>query len=196
MGVEVHMRSLVVLVPLAVAVVVGALGCEPEIGGLCDPDPAKVAKAIDVKKGTNNLVQDVELDNCSEGFCLSSGGSRPFCTKKCEADSDCTEAGPGFTCQVVLFFGPLACDDFEDPTKPRKGTTPSNTACAGDGDCTVTDERCVGADGSANPPVEGKCFVPGRDCLTGADKGPSTLPKKYCSASPDVIAKRDKAFGR
>lgn len=178
------------------AVVALAVGCEPEIGGLCDPDKAKVNTKVPQEKGTNNLVQDVELDNCSEGFCLSTDGSRPYCTKKCAADGEClAEAGTGFTCQIIISFGPLACQDFEDPNKPKPGTTPSNTSCTDDSNCTAP-EHCLGA--VAGTSGSGKCGVPGRDCLTGNAEGtaPSNLPLKYCAASAATIAARDKQYGR
>ena len=162
------------------------VGCEPEIGGLCDPDKAKVTAAVEVNAGTNNLVQDVGLNNCTESFCLSTDGSRPYCTKRCEADIECAEAGAGFTCQVVINFGPLACSDFEDPTHERPGATSTAAACAANGDCTTQGEVCL-AD---------QCTVPGRDCVTGAAGGPSDHPLKYCAASPDVIKARDKQYNR
>ncbi|HEY4221046.1 MAG TPA: hypothetical protein VGO62_06880 [Myxococcota bacterium] len=183
------MRSLIVVGAL---MTMAALGCEPEIGGLCDPDAKKVLQHIEVKKGTNNLVQDVELDNCSEGFCLSTDGSRPYCTKSCAADGECVaEAGAGFACVAVIAFGPLACTDFEDPAKPRPGS--SGSPCSLDSDCTVAKETCLGADGT-----DKTCGRPGRDCLTGNDDGtaPSTLPLKYCNASPQTITARDKQYGR
>ncbi len=179
------MRGLSVLFVLVT--VAGGLACEPEVGGLCDPDPKKVADHIEVKKGTNNLVQDVELDNCSEGFCLSTDGSRPYCTKQCEADIECAEAGEGFTCQAVINFGPLACQDYEQ-FKDNK----TSGDCQADGTCTNTDETCQVdvTDGQQ------KCGVPGKDCLTGDNGAFSALPLKYCAASPDVIAARDKQYGR
>jgi len=165
----------------------GSLACEPEIGGLCDPDPKKVADHIEVKKGTNNLVQDVELDNCSQGFCLSTDGSRPYCTKQCEGDIECAEAGEGFTCQAVINFGPLACQDFEQFAEGS-----SLDKCNEDGTCDAGDETCQ-ADVTTNEKV---CGVPGKDCLTGDGGAFSSNPLKYCAASPDVIAARDKQFGR
>jgi hypothetical protein len=181
------------------AVVACAVGCEPEIGGLCDPDKAKVNAKVPQEKGTNNLVQDVELDNCSEGFCLSSDGSRPYCTKKCEADGEClAEAGAGFKCQIIISFGPLACQDFEDPNKPRPGVTSTLAKCTTDSDCTTANEHCLGA--TAGTSGSGQCGIPGRDCLTGTPVNGipqfSSLPLKYCAASAATIAARDKQYGR
>lgn len=182
------------LSPVVVTIsILCALGCEPEIGGPCDPDPKKVEKAVEQRQGTNNLVQDVSLDNCSQGFCLSTDGSRPYCTKECEADIECAEAGAGFTCQEVIAFGPLACQDYEDPLQEQtaKEGTSSKTACATSGDCTVAGESCFPAG-----PLEGTCGFAGRDCLTGEGSSQSLLPLKYCATTPDIIAERDVQFGR
>jgi len=94
--------------------VVGALavGCEPEVGQPCDPNTKEVLSKVKVAPGTNDLVKDVSFNVCSTALCASIDGSRPFCTKQCEADVECAEAGEGFTCQVVVDFGALACEDF------------------------------------------------------------------------------------
>jgi hypothetical protein len=167
-----------------------ALACEPEIGSPCDPDTKFVNDLVTQEPGTNNLVLDVRLDNCTQGFCLSTDGSRPYCTKRCEADIECAEAGAGFTCQEVVAFGPLACSDYEDPNEPRDGS--SGATCSGGTGCTG-DETCFVA------PSEhaDTCGIPGRDCLTGGDGGQSTQPYKYCAAtSTDIIVQRDKQYGR
>ncbi|MDP2344892.1 MAG: hypothetical protein Q8O67_28360 [Deltaproteobacteria bacterium] len=94
------------------ATLVIAVGCEPEIGLPCDPDQDKVLERVKVGAGTNDLVKDVAFDTCSTALCTSTDGSRPYCTKQCEADIECAEAGAGFTCQQVVDFGVLACQDF------------------------------------------------------------------------------------
>ena len=95
-----------------VAIVAAASACEPEIGLPCDPDEAKVLDSVRVGVGTNDLVKDVAFDTCSTALCTSTDGSRPYCTKQCEADIECAEAGEGFTCQQIVEFGVLACQDF------------------------------------------------------------------------------------
>ena len=167
------------------------MGCEPEIGSPCDDNEAEVNDLVPQKAGTNNLVQDVGFDNCSQAFCLSFAGSRPFCTKKCEADLECAEAGAGFVCTDVVTFGPLACVDYEDPLEPQDGTDASGEECAGDTDCTVADETCFLLGAFANT-----CGIAGRDCLTGPDGGKSEGQIRYCAASPDVIDARDLQYGR
>lgn len=169
----------------------GGAGCEPEIGSPCDDNEAKVNELVPQVDGTNNLVQDVTLENCSQGFCLSFQGSRPFCTKFCEADAQCAEAGPGFTCLDVVTFGPLACSDYEDPLLPQPGTEPSGEECEVDTDCTQEGETCF-----PGGPLESTCGTAGRDCLTAADGGKSEAQLRYCAADPDVIAERDAQFGR
>lgn len=175
---------------LALAALPLALGCEPEIGGLCDPDTDFVDGLVEQVPGTNNLVLDVRLDNCTQGFCLSTDGSRPYCTKRCEADIECSEAGAGFTCQEVVAFGPLACDDYEDPNEPREGSS-GDTCSAGAG--------CAGEEICFEEPSDAidTCGIPGRDCLTGDGGAQSTQTLRYCAAtSVDVIKDRDTQYGR
>jgi hypothetical protein len=94
-----------------------AAACEPEIGSPCDPDTDLVEELVQPKPGTNNLVQNVKLDNCkSQSLCASVNGSRGFCTVRCEGDLECAGAGEGFKCLQVIDFGPLACRDFTKET--------------------------------------------------------------------------------
>lgn len=169
------------------------MGCEPEIGSPCDDNEDEVNNLVPQRPGTNNLVQDVGFDNCTQAFCLSADGGRPFCTKKCEADIECAEAGEGFSCSAdVAVFGPTACLDFEDPFLPQPGSAdPSGAPCAVSEDCTVEGEDCfIGGE------FVDTCGFVGRDCLTGPGGGKSEFPISYCTASPDVIAARDLQFGR
>lgn len=165
-------------------------GCEPEIGSPCDVNQAEVDKLVPPKEGTNNLVQDVGFDNCNQGFCLSVDGSRGFCTKKCESDRECAEAGDGFLCQEAVVFGPLACLDYEDPLLARPDTEPSGQTCE-EGVVCPDAESCFSEGTLTNT-----CGVPGRDCLTGDNGGKSPNPTRYCAASPDVLVARDEQFGR
>lgn len=111
---------------VGVVVALGALvACEPEIGQPCDPNTDEVLSKVKVGAGTNDLVKDVSFNTCSTALCTSTDGSRPYCTKQCESDVECAEAGEGFTCQQVVTFGALACQDFvpldqcaEDGTPP------------------------------------------------------------------------------
>ncbi len=119
-------------------------GCEPEIGQPCDPSEAKVLERVLVSAGTNDLVKDVAFDTCTTALCASVDGGRPFCTKQCEADIECAEAGPGFTCQQVVTFGELACVDF----------TPLDQ-CVEDGPC-----DCVDADGEPSQAPKLYCSAP------------------------------------
>lgn len=170
-----------------------ASGCEPEIGAPCSAREEEVNELVPQNEGTNNLVNNVQLENCSQAFCLSFQGSRPYCTKRCEADIECAEAGPGFTCSSdVVTFGPLACRDFGDPFLPQPGSPePSGETCESSEDCTVEGEDCfTGGD------FAGTCGFPGRDCLTGPNGGRSENPLAYCAAPPDVIEERDRQFGR
>lgn len=189
--IRVMVTRLVTLLPFLVGfLTLGALGCEPEIGSPCDDNQAKVDELVPRVEGTNNLVQDVTLENCSQGFCLSFQGSRPFCTKFCEAEAQCAEGGAGFTCQEVVTFGPLACSDYEDPLAPRPDVESSGADCGDGGEC-PEGEVCFAAGD-----FEGTCGVPGRDCLTGPANGKSEAQLFYCAADPDVIQARDDQLGR
>src|SRR5262245_61541468 len=138
--------------PLFVVVLVVAVtvACEPELGAPCDPDPTTVRETIEVTEGSNNVVQDVRLDNCSEAFCMASGAqgldaSRPYCTQRCESNRECElSGGSGFACRNVITYGPLACADFEDPAheQPSKRDESSETPCASDEQCEARGERC------------------------------------------------------
>lgn len=69
----------------------------------CDDDPARVDGLVDVAPGTDNLVSDVTLRNCTQALCLSSDGSRPYCTIECETDGACP-ANEGFRCANAAPF--------------------------------------------------------------------------------------------
>ncbi len=95
------------------ALLVAAAGCEPEIGQPCDPNEAEVLDKVKIADGSgSDLVRDVSFDTCSTALCASTDGSRPYCTKQCESDIECAEAGDGFSCQQIVQFGILACQDF------------------------------------------------------------------------------------
>lgn len=81
-----------------------AFACEPEVGMPCDDDPARVTRLVDVAPGTDNLVRDVTLRNCTQALCLTTDGSRPYCTIACEADAACPTA-EGFRCANATPFG-------------------------------------------------------------------------------------------
>jgi hypothetical protein len=138
-----HFYSLFCCVALA------ALGCEPEIGSPCDPSAEFVNSEVLQRPGSNDLVLDPRFDTCKQALCLSTDGSRPYCTRICVSDQECQLQDAAFTCQQVVAFGPLACTDF----------TPEN--------------NCLKEDGT-----------------------PSDNPIFYCAASNEVIAERDKTFGR
>lgn len=93
----------------------GCNACEPEIGKPCRDDPELIKELVNVVPGSNDLVQNPRFENCSQALCLSADGSRPFCTKPCNSDLDCVEA-PGFVCEQVVEFGPLACRDYTPET--------------------------------------------------------------------------------
>jgi hypothetical protein len=140
--------------------------CEPEVGQPCDPNEEKVLDTVKVIPGSNDLVRDVGFDNCSNALCLSVDGSRPYCTKPCESDLECAEAGPGFTCQRVIDFGELACFDFI----PEADCDPSGYPC----DCAITENEL-----SENPRrycAAGRATIEARDVEYG--RPPFVLPEE------------------
>jgi hypothetical protein len=154
------------LIPFVIAAagVLLSLGCEPEIGAPCDPVLEKVLDRVQVQAGTNDLVRDVALDSCSAALCASTDGSRPYCTKQCEADVECAEAGEGFTCQAIVSFGELACVDF----------TPVD-ACDADGNGDGFPCDCIDADGQPSALVKKYCAasaatIDARDAEFGREK--------------------------
>ncbi len=129
---------------ILLAVVCGlGMGCEPEVGGVCDTDDTKVFTRVRVVPGTNDLVRDVAFDNCSEALCTSTQGSRPYCTKSCETDAECAEAGDGFVCQQIVQFGPLACLDYTPVEECGGGTLPCDCITADGTPSTATLKYCA-----------------------------------------------------
>ena len=80
-----------------ISMLLAGFHCEPEVGMPCDDDRARVDALVDVAPGTDNLVSDVTLRNCTQALCLSSDGSRPYCTIECESDNACP-SDEGFRC--------------------------------------------------------------------------------------------------
>jgi|GEM_PF-1227155 len=104
-------RPSALLLLAAVCAVLWATGCEPELGLPCGT-AEDVNPGLPQREGFNNLARDLSYENCEEALCASTNGSRPYCTKQCEADAQCSDA-PGFRCDVITTFGPLGCSDFE-----------------------------------------------------------------------------------
>jgi hypothetical protein len=97
---------------VVLALVAGS-ACEPELGSPCD-NKEVVDQLVRQEPGKNDLVQSVRFDRCSAALCASVDGSRPFCTRTCETDTDCTIDDPAFVCAPIVQFGALGCRDFED----------------------------------------------------------------------------------
>lgn len=99
---------------LLVALALLSTACEPELGGPCDPNPEVVNSRVKQEAGKHDLVQSVAFDNCTSALCASIDGSRPFCTRPCEAATECQVEDPEFTCAPIVQFGPLGCRDHEE----------------------------------------------------------------------------------
>lgn len=113
---------------------VSLVACEPEVGMPCSPSEPYVNSRVLQEAGRNDLVRDINFENCTQLLCLSSDGSRPYCTRSCETDLDCS--ADGFVCAQVVNFGPLACEG-EDPQR-----------------------TCVEPDGSPSEPAIFYCVAP------------------------------------
>lgn len=92
----------------------GLLACEPEVGMPCSPSTEYVDSRVIREEDRNDLVRDINFENCTQLLCLSSDNSRPYCTRTCETDLDCS--ADGFVCSQVVNFGPLACEG-DDPMR-------------------------------------------------------------------------------
>lgn len=104
-------------------------GCEAEVGSQCNNNPDVVDELTERREGTNVLVQNLTFENCSQYYCLSADGSRPFCTKRCQSALDCTgNTGEVWTCEQVVTFGQHACTDWtpERDCFQEDGVTPSD----------------------------------------------------------------------
>lgn len=98
--------------------------CEPEVGMPCSANTEYVKDRVVQESGYLDLVRDINFENCTSLLCVSSDGSRPYCTRPCDTDLDC--GADGFVCQQAVNFGPLACKDNEEfPTCIRPDGTPS-----------------------------------------------------------------------
>ncbi len=107
------MHALRTLIVVLGPIFLGTAACEPELGSPCDPSESVVNSRVRQEAGKNDLVQSVAFDNCTAALCASVGGSRPFCTRPCEQDSECAIDDPGFVCAPIVQFGSLGCRDFE-----------------------------------------------------------------------------------
>ena len=99
------------------------LGCEPELGQPCSPDSDLLKaefSAARPRRGNNVLMRSVAFENCASTYCGATDFSRPFCTKRCESDLDCTgdlvAPAEGFSCEVLVNFGRDACQDWSPET--------------------------------------------------------------------------------
>ena len=105
------------------------IGCEAEVGMPCNNNPDVVDDLTSREPGTNVMVQNLSFENCSQLYCLSADGSRPFCTKRCQSALDCSgNTGEEWTCEQVVAFGQHACEDWtpERDCFQEDGVTPSD----------------------------------------------------------------------
>lgn len=98
-------------------------GCEANIGGWCANDTDLVNSRVSQEYDT--LSQSVVFENCEQPFCASTGGSRPYCTKRCQSAAECTgNFGEEWSCEQVVKFGRAACVDWSPETDCLNSTQP------------------------------------------------------------------------
>lgn len=89
-----------------------AAACETpnDIGEVCSEIPRIVSETMQPQVGETRVVQDVAFERCAQFLCISVEGHNPYCTRRCQQDSDCPEH---FICKHPVEFGPLSrvCDD-------------------------------------------------------------------------------------
>lgn len=84
---------------------------EDPLAGPCSPREDEIYAVMVPKDGDNFISQNpAKFTNCGSFICLSTNGSKPYCTQSCASDSECGNAnGVEMECIVVTEFGALAC---------------------------------------------------------------------------------------
>ncbi|MBM64988.1 MAG: hypothetical protein CMH55_01985 [Myxococcales bacterium] len=88
-----------------------------DIGEVCSEIPRIVSETMQPQVGETRVVQDVAFERCAQFLCISVEGHNPYCTRRCQVDSDCPEH---FSCEHPVEFGPLSrvCADDGGPCEP------------------------------------------------------------------------------
>jgi len=91
-----------------------SIGCQPDwLAGPCNDKEDLVYKddAMIPQDGVNYIAQDPSAFlKCETFLCLSTNGSKPYCTQRCVSDAECVNGNEkAMECKVVTQFGPLAC---------------------------------------------------------------------------------------
>lgn len=95
-------------------IVAFAMGCvDDPLAGPCNTEDKEdvVYETMKPKDGDNFISQDpTAFLNCESAICLSTNGTKPYCTKRCTKDDECLNGNDvAMRCRVVTEFGPLAC---------------------------------------------------------------------------------------
>ena len=129
------------------------------LGGACSDNEEDIYKTMDPRNGNNFISQHpANFINCESFICLSTNGSKPYCTKRCTSDTECQGATSedgnpvDMVCTVVTEFGALACRN------------PKNEYCAGEN--IEADDLCCEQDPQTQSVVD---------------------PAKYCAAKDGQI---------
>lgn len=93
---------------------VALAACQQDpLAGPCNEEARidRVYELITPDADDNVISQDPSAFlNCETFICLSTGGTKPYCTRICASDEECLNGnGIAMKCRVVTEFGPLAC---------------------------------------------------------------------------------------
>lgn len=96
------------------AVMLLAGGCSAEdIGDPCPLSEAIEAACQEEQDTTTYTCVVEEHPTCNEQVCAAWGDAEAFCSRKCDADTDCPG---GYTCEDYLAFGVCVSEDALNPT--------------------------------------------------------------------------------
>ncbi len=106
------------LAALALAAVLGAVGCQKDdVGTCCKVLPGSDQNLIPRPDPENPALDLIKLDpafDCSGLTCVSYQGSAAYCTRECTEVADCPE---GFDCRSVLQSDPGPGSNLRPSTK-------------------------------------------------------------------------------
>jgi hypothetical protein len=104
---------------LCVAILVFSGGCQPDwLAGPCNRDKPELVYSnpdntvnMEPQDGVNNIVQDpTAFTSCETFICLSTNGSKPYCTKPCLNDQECLNGNDvPMECKIITQSSGLAC---------------------------------------------------------------------------------------
>lgn len=164
---------------LAMLAIVSLAACnEDPLAGPCSDREDEVYAVMVPKDGDNFISQNpAKFTNCDSFICLSTNGSKPYCTKRCASDSECNNAnGVQMECAVVTEFGSLACrepkHEFCDEDACLSTCTSSSDQTTCEKDCKA--ELCCERDEATQGVLEPASYCAAKDGQIAHD--PSAKP--------------------